>query len=229
MVDQVSLWSTLRKPVLLVAGLTIAGVMLRETNGTLNAGFIDQYVIGRGLLGDVVFVLAGAAACVAGVPRQAVAFSGSYAFGLWAGAALALVAQAIGCAVSFGWARALGRGWAAGRLRGRLARADRFLAANPFVSTLVLRLLPVGNSLALNLLAGVSAVPALPFLAASVIGFVPQTIIFALLGGGIRVEKGWQIGIAGGLFLSSALGGLWLLRRQRQIAAIALDSGEATP
>ena len=42
-----------------------------------------------------------------GVPRQAVAFIGGYAFGAMAGTALALVAQLLGCAASFYWARAV--------------------------------------------------------------------------------------------------------------------------
>jgi uncharacterized membrane protein YdjX (TVP38/TMEM64 family) len=225
-VDRVSLWSSFRKPILLITGLMVAGIVLRETNGTLNAGVIDRFVAGRGIVGDLVFVLVGAAACAVGIPRQAIAFAASYAFGLWAGAPLALLAQTIGCIATFGWARVLGRSWAARRVRGRLARADRFLATHPFAATLILRLLPVGSSFALNLLAGVSAVPVLPFLAASVVGYIPQTVIFALLGGGVRIGQGAQIGIAAGLFLVSGLVGLWLLRRQRQLAAIALDEEE---
>ncbi len=222
--DRVSLWSTVRKPILLILGLTIAGLVLRRWDASLNASFIDRFIVGRGVLGEVTFVLVGAAACAAGVPRQALAFAASYAFGVWTGAALALGAQGMGCLVSFGWARLLGRRWAERRLRGRLARADRFLASHPFAATLVFRLLPFGNSLALSLLAGISAVPLLPFLAASVLGFVPQTVIFALLGGGVRIAHGTQIGTAVVLFVGSAAGGLWLLRRQRQFASVALGS-----
>ena len=198
----------------------VVGLVLRGTERCAeHAASSTSSWLGRGILGDVVFVLVGAAACAAGIPRQAVAFAASYAFGLWPGAALALLAQAIGCLVSFGWARALGRGWAARRVRGRLARADRFLAANPFAATLVLRLLPVGNSLALNLLAGVSAVPLLPFLTASVIGYIPAD---RDLRPARRAEFGSprerRSALPAALFLSSALLGLWLLRRQRQLA-----------
>ncbi|MBJ7251259.1 MAG: TVP38/TMEM64 family protein, partial [Acetobacteraceae bacterium] len=45
--------------------------------------------------------------------------------------------------------------------------------------------------------------------------YVPQTVIFALLGKGIRVDGAWQMGLAAVLFVVSVLIGLWLLRRHR--------------
>jgi uncharacterized membrane protein YdjX (TVP38/TMEM64 family) len=89
------------------------------------------------------------------------------------------------------------------------------LRQNPFSSALALRLLPVGNNLALNLLAGLSGIALWPFLAASALGYLPQTIIFALLGKGVRVDGTWQMVLAAALLLVSVGLGLWLLRRQR--------------
>ena len=80
----------------------------------------------------------------------------------------------LACAADFWWARLLARRWAMRLLRssgGRLARLERFLAANAFTATLTLRLLPVGSNLALNLLAGVSAVAAGRSWLASVLGY----------------------------------------------------------
>ena len=56
------------------------------------------------------------------------------------------------------------------------------LADNAFTVTLIVRLLPVGNNTAFSLLGGVASVRALPFLAGSAIGYVPQTLVFVLLG-----------------------------------------------
>ena len=86
--------------------------------------------------------------------------------------------------------------------------------ANAFSATLTLRLLPVGSNIALNLLAGVSGVAAAPFLAASVLGYVPQTVVFALLGGGVRVSEGAQVALAAGLMVFSVAFGVMLLRRR---------------
>jgi uncharacterized membrane protein YdjX (TVP38/TMEM64 family) len=77
---------------------------------------------------------------------------------------------------------------------------------------LTLRLLPVGNNLLLNLLAGVSGLRVWPFLTASLIGYLPQTAIFALTGSGTHVDHGLQIALAAALFALSALLGVTLLK-----------------
>ena len=127
----------------------------------------------------------------------------------------ALAAEVLGCAADFIWARAVARDWAARRLRGRLARLDAALARRPFAATLTLRLLPVGSNVALSLLAGVSGVAAAPFLAASALGYVPQTVVFVLLGGGVHVGQEAQLALAAVLFIVASAAGLWLLRHAR--------------
>jgi uncharacterized membrane protein YdjX (TVP38/TMEM64 family) len=156
---------------------------------------------------------AGAALTALGVPRQAVAFAAGYGFGAWRGGALAMAAQMLGCCADFWWARAVAREWAVRRLRGRLARLDAALAARPFLATLTLRLLPVGNNLLLNLLGGISGLRARPFLAATLIGYVPQTAVFAVAGSGVHLDRSVQLTAAAVLFAISAALGLVLLRR----------------
>ena len=87
------------------------------------------------------------------------------------------------------------------------------MAASPFGATLALRLLPVGNNLAVNLLAGMAGIALPPFLAASALGYLPQTVVFALLGKGVRVDGAWQMALAAGLLAASVAIGLALLRR----------------
>lgn len=199
------------RPLLLLLGLVAAGLVLREFG-------LDAGIEAAGRNGPLAFVVVASAACAVGVPRQVVAYGGGLAFGFWPGGALALVAEGLGCIVSFFWARLVARAWAARWLArtggGRLERLNRFLAANTFTATLTLRLLPVGNNLLLTLLAGVSSVAAGPFLLASVLGYVPQTAVFALLGGGVRVSQGEQVALAVALFALSVALGVWLLRRR---------------
>jgi uncharacterized membrane protein YdjX (TVP38/TMEM64 family) len=177
--------------------------------------------------GALVLVGAGGLLAAVGLPRQAVAFAGGLAFGAWRGGALALAAQMLGCALDYGWARALARDWAVRLLRGRLARAERFLAARPFAATLTLRLLPVGNNLLLNLAAGVCGLRAAPFLAASLLGYLPQTAIFALAGSGTQVDRRLQLVVGAALFAASAALGTVLLRRSRGQALGAAPGHEA--
>jgi uncharacterized membrane protein YdjX (TVP38/TMEM64 family) len=221
----------LGKPLLLLAGLVAAGVLLRELRGAgmLDVGFLTRITERLGIPAEVAFVVVGAAACMVGIPRQAVAFAGGTAFGALMGSVLGLAAMVAGCAGSFLWARAVGRDWARRRIEqafsGRLRRLDRFLAENPFSATLTLRLLPVGNNLALNLLAGLSGVSLAPFLAGSALGYIPQTVVFALLGKGVRVDGAVQLALGLALFAASVALGLWLLRRFRAAREAAEAAG----
>lgn len=196
-------------PLLMMAGLTAAAYGLRQLG-------LQDAVARVGERGPLGFAVLGAVACTVGVPRQAVAYAGGFAFGFWTGAALAMVAELAGCAVDFWWARWLGRGWARRHLwRWRWAgRLERALVERAFGATLTIRLLPVGSNVALNLLAGVSAVAAGPFLAASAVGFIPQTAVFALMGGGVRVSQAGQVALAVGLMVVSVVLGVVLMRRR---------------
>ena len=196
------------KPLLLGGGLLLAGLALR-------GGWGRDVLSAPGEAGPATFVLVAAAACAIGIPRQVVAYAAALGFGTVPGCALALGAEILGCAANFLWARLIMRDWAARRLRGRLARLDQRLSRNPFTATLTLRLLPVGSNLLLNLVAGASAVATAPFLLASLVGYVPQTVVFALLGGGVRVGQSLQVALAAGLFGVASLLGLWLMRRSR--------------
>ncbi len=207
------------KLVVMAAGLAGAGLLLRAFGAAPGTEWVDLHVRGQGLGGELMFLALGAALTAVGVPRQAVAFLGAYAFGVAVGTLLALLATLAGCGLSFYWARLVARDWAERRMSGRFGRRLRplrdALAASPFGATLALRLLPLGNNLALNLLAGMAGVAFLPYLAASALGYLPQTLVFAFLGKGVRVDGAWQLALAAGLFVVSVAIGFWLLRRDR--------------
>ncbi len=202
-------WPAIGRAAMLVAGLLVAGYALRALGPDILHA-VKPTLAGAGLL-----ICGGALLCAVGLPRQLVAFAGGFAFGALVGGAMALVAQLAGCMAAFFWARWLGRDFARRRLRGRWRTMDRVLGGHPFTATLTLRMLPVGNNLLLNLLAGVSGLPAVPFLAATLIGYLPQTAIFAMLGSGVHVQRSVQVGLAAVLFLLSAGLGALLARRAR--------------
>lgn len=206
-----SLFDLAGRPILLLLGLVSAGLVLRHLG-------LDAGIAAAGQSGPLAFVAAAATACAVGIPRQVVAYSGGLAFGFWPGASLALLAEILGCIGNFYWARWVARAWAARWLArggtGRLERLSRFLGENAFAATLTLRLLPVGNNLLLNLLAGASSVAAGPFLVASALGYVPQTAVFALLGGGVRISQGAQVAMAVVLLALSIALGLLLARNR---------------
>ncbi|CAA7622816.1 TVP38/TMEM64 family protein [Magnetospirillum sp. SS-4] len=193
-------------------GFLIEGMGLRDA---LDTHWIDSEVRGKGLGGDALFVLVGGLFIGIGLPRQAVCFLAGYAFGFAEGLAWATLASLTGCVGAFFYARFMGRAFVTSRFPERIARVDSFLAGNTFSMTLLMRLLPVGSNLLTNLAAGVSGVLAVPFFLGSGLGYLPQTVVFALLGSGIQVDPVFRIGASVILFVASGVIGVWLFRRYR--------------
>ena len=179
----------------------------------LDQKWIDATVRGQGLRGEALFVAAGALFIALGLPRQVVAFLAGYAFGLAPGSALALLAAVGGCIAAFTYARLLGRDLVAARFPARVRRIDDFLAENPLTMTLLIRFLPLGSNFLTNLAAGVSRVPPGPFFAGSALGYVPQTVVFALIGSGVAVDLVFRVGLGAALFAASGALGVYLYRR----------------
>jgi uncharacterized membrane protein YdjX (TVP38/TMEM64 family) len=192
-------------------------------SGMLSKDWIDQEVRGKGISGELLFIAVGGAATAIAVPRHFVSFLGGYAFGAGLGTALALVATEFGCLLVFLYGRFIGRPLVSERLRARVRRIEDFLAANPFSMTLLIRLLPVGNNFATCLAAGVSRVPAQPFLLGSLVGYLPQTFVFALAGSGIEMGAGLRVGFAAVAFIVSGAIGIWLYRHYRHGKSLGED------
>lgn len=208
---------------LLPALLLASGAALVHWGGLgdmLGAEWIDGHIRGQGLTGWLLFVgLAGLATSLA-VPRQAVSFMGGYAFGFVGGGLLSLAAAGLGCVLGFWYARLSRLAWQTrlkpeilGRRMAGLVKVDEFLRDNPFGMALTIRLLPVGNNSLTNLLAGISGIPFGPFMAGSLLGYAPQTFIFALLGSGIGVAPAWRVSLALVLLAMSSLLGWRMYRR----------------
>lgn len=205
-----------------IAAFVAAGIALRaiEDGQFLNAEWIDTYVRNRGFLGEIVFLAAGIVFTAFGLPRQVVCFLGGYAYGFFYGSVLALAATVAGCAVSYVFARLVARDLVARRLGARIGKADAVLGQRPFSLILMIRLLPVGSNLVTNLVCGVSSASLWPFLAASAVGHLPQTVVFALVGSGIHVDPTFRIGLGVVLFVISMLLGTHLWVRLRRDVAL---------
>ena len=184
--------------------------------GVFNQNWVDENVRGAGVKGNLIFLLGAGLFIALGLPRQIVSFLGGYAFGLLLGTSLALMATGFGCVISFTFARFMGREFVSTRFPRRLKKANSFLKHNSFSMALLIRLLPLGSNLVTNLVAGVSSAGAIGFLAGSLLGYIPQTVIFALLGSGINLDPAFRITSSILLFVLSAALGIYLYRRYRQ-------------
>lgn len=214
------------KGLLLITSLVLLALLLQELepDHMLSEAWIDSQIRGQGVRGELVFLAMTAVTTALGFPRQLLAFLGGYAFGFALGSVLALSGTLAGSLLAFFYARLLGRSLVQHRFYARVRKLDDFLSGHPFGMALIIRLLPVGNNMVTNLVAGVSSVAALPFLAGSGLGYLPQTLVFALAGSGVHFAPGLRLTLAVLLFLFSSLLGVWLYRRHRQAGILALET-----
>lgn len=152
-----------------------------------------------------------------GLPRQALCIAAGLAFGVWGGLGLCSLAYMLGAIAAYGWARALAPIKFRQRLHDRLqknyAALARILHHKPFRAVLTLRLMPVGSALLVSMAAGLFELPVTAFAFATLLGGLPQNLVFVLVGAGTRIGHVVQLGLAGGLFVVSGVLGAMLLRQ----------------
>lgn len=169
-----------------------------------------------GNVADIVLIsLAGLAFTGFGGPRQLLAFASGFALGpAWGtlySTAITL-AGAVGCFYVARWflRPALKR-----QPPSRLATFDNLTRDNPFLKVLMIRLMPVGSNLITNLFAGSSGIRLGPFAGGSAIGYLPQMVVFALVGAGFGRASEFQLALGMLMFVIAAGLGLSLFRNHR--------------
>lgn len=168
-----------------------------------------------GALGVVIVFVLGALATAVGLPRQLLAFVSGFSYGVLAGLLLSLMASIVGCAITFFVSRYFLRRWVQQRYPKTVTWLDAFIKDDPIVKILILRLQPFGTNLLTNLSAGVANIRGCTFLVSSLIGYIPQMLVFSLMGSGVRVGSSIQLLVSLGLLGLSVLLGIWLLRRHQ--------------
>ncbi|SCA57117.1 conserved membrane hypothetical protein [Candidatus Terasakiella magnetica] len=189
----------------------------------MDESWIDSYVRGQGLKGWIIFISLGGLLAAFGFPRQILSFMGGYAFGIVKGTTIAVLATVTGCVMTFFFARFLGRAFVKRKFPRKIKRIDDFLAENPFTMTLLIRLLPAGSNVATNAAAGVSGVNPLAFIIGSMVGYIPQSLVFALAGSGVELNPQWSIALSVILFIVSGVLGVYLYRRYRHGKTLGRD------
>lgn len=205
------------KGLALMLSLALLGYLFKTSDlgNSVNEAWIDARVRGQGLNGALLFLLMGGVFTAIGLPRQIIAFLGGYAFSIGLGTLLGALAALLGCMLGFSYARFFGKGLLRAKLGERAGRFDRFIHDHPFSMTVLIRLLPVGSNLLTNLAAGISSIRPVYFFSGTFLGYLPQTLVFALVGSGVHIAPGLKLALAVGLFLVSGALGAYLYRRFR--------------
>lgn len=196
----------------LIAVLVMLAWLLRDV---IDERWIDTWVRGQGLRGELLFIAAGALLASLGLSRQVLAFLGGYSFGFLPGVVMSMIAVVAGCVITFNVSRHFLQARVRRRFSERVDRIDSFLGDNTFTATLMFRLLPAGSNFLLNVAAGASGVRSVPFFLGSALGYMPQMLVFSLVGSGTRVSETWQVVIAMALFVLAAVMGVVLYRKYR--------------
>lgn len=126
-------------------------------------------------------------------------------FGLVRGTVLVSFASTIGATLAFLSSRYLLRDAVAARLGGRLRAVDRGIARDGAGYLFTLRLVPVFPFFAVNLVAGLTALPVSTFAWVSQVGMLPATIVFVNAGTRLAEVRSLDGILSPGVLLSFAM------------------------
>ena len=189
----------------------------------LGAGWFDQGTIGRmvsepGWGSFVAYVALVLGMQLLWCPRMWGLLAAGAIFGPWLGIAASLVPDALSACLCFALARGGGRGWAEARLA-RHARAQsvvRLLARKRGGTTVfLLRVLPVHYT-AVSYAAGIAGVGWPEFVVGTLLGALPGTLLYNLMGGAARTSSlPMLVAAALAVVVVSVVGGLGARRLWR--------------
>ncbi|KAL1110048.1 hypothetical protein AAG570_014053 [Ranatra chinensis] len=177
--------------------------------------WVDAHLRGQGWSGISLFVVLAALLSAVGIPRQLLGVIAGYAFGVFYGTLWVSLGLTAGCILGFYYARLLGRSMLQKRFGNRIAKMDRFLQRQPFAMAVAIRLFPIGNNMLTNFAAGLTNIRSTPFVLGSGVGYLPQNIIFVLLGSGMRFDPVWKISLSAVLFVVASTIGFMIYKRYR--------------
>jgi uncharacterized membrane protein YdjX (TVP38/TMEM64 family) len=143
---------------------------------------LKSIVVSWGIWGPIVYMLLYAVGPSFLVPGAAMTIAAGLAFGAVWGSVWSLIGADAGAVIAFAAGRFLGKSFVERTMNTRLRHLLGRLERNGFYITLYLRLVPIIPYNAFNLLAGASPIKFGDYFWASMIGMVPGTILFALLG-----------------------------------------------
>lgn len=138
-------------------------------------------------------------------------------FGPWLGFLYAWLATMVSSTLGF----YLGR-WSGGAMLRRYAnpkieQTSRLLGRRGLFASFIVRLIPSGPAVVVNMVAGASHIRLWKFLAGTGLGIVPKTVVFAFFGGNVlaalRSRNVLEIGAVGAVLIVWILAGVWVRRR----------------
>jgi uncharacterized membrane protein YdjX (TVP38/TMEM64 family) len=185
-----------------------------------NPKLVKVEVTRWGAWGPIAYILLYAVGPSFLVPGAVMTIAGGLAFGAFWGALWSIVGADLGALIAFGAGRFLGRSFVQKFVGKRFQNLMSRLARHGFYIILYLRLVPIIPYNALNLLAGASPIEFSDYWWASVIGILPGTILFAMLGDALWHPMQPRFFIAIALILCCFAAGEIFRRRNKSIVSV---------
>lgn len=152
---------------------------------TANINLLRDRLAEFRLFAPVIFFAGGAVIIVMGVPRSVVSILGGMIFGFSAGMFLSLAATLGGSVVIFSLTRFLGRPLFNQKIGQKLKVVEGHIKTNGLLIVILLRQLPL-PCMFVNALIGLTSVATGAFLLGSILGHLPQALIFSLYGSSVQ-------------------------------------------
>jgi len=185
-----------------------------------NMGVLQQKLSEFGGLAPLIFLIGGAFVITLGVPRSVVSILGGLVFGLFWGILLALLAALLGSTIIFLLTKWLGRPLFKQKVGRYLKAIENHTQTDGFLMVIILRQLPL-TSLLINVLIGLTSISMGIFILGSIVGLLPEVIIFALFGSSLQQSFILRVSIASTLWIILILAVRWLFRRSPLAQSIA--------
>lgn len=186
-----------------------------------NIGMLQAKLHEFSRLAPAVFLVGGAFLITIGAPRSVISILGGLVFGLFWGVLLALLAALLGSTVIFLLTKWLGRPLFKQKVGGYLEAIENHTKADGFLLVVIMRQLPL-TSLLINVLIGLTSISMGIFLLGSIVGLLPEAIIFALFGSSLQASFILRVSIASSLWIVLILIIRLVFRRSPLAKTIAL-------
>ena len=154
-----------------------------------------------------IFIIGSVIYTALGGPRQVLALSCGVLFGGLNGALLSTLLTGLGALLTMLAVQRLSLVWVRKRYASRIAIVKAVLAEDTWIWVCVIRLMPVGSNLVTNIAAALSDLRLVSVFFGSLLGYLPQMLVFSFAGAGFALRDGSKLWFSlGALVFSTALG-----------------------
>lgn len=195
------------KPLGLTAVLTLAFVSLHYGwwGSVTEEDLLRQLFQQHWAIAWPVFALGAIVYTAMGGPRQVLAFSCGYLLGGFVGGLVSALLTGLGALVTMAAVRRMGMDWLRQRHGAKIQLLRQVLAEDTWLWICIIRLMPVGSNLVTNVAAALAGLSRRGVFLGSLLGYLPQSLLFSYAGRGLALQDGSKIWISLALLVGSSV------------------------